>query len=109
MNRPTSMKDLFGDTPFALPQPPVERAFDGDTYEPDRDHERLSGQLQRVYELMRDEHWRTLEAISRNTGGTEASVSARLRDLRKDKYGAHVVERRHVVGGLWEYKMRRGA
>lgn len=105
MNRPGSMKDLFGDVPYVLPTPPAPRAFDGETYDANRDHDRLKGQLYRVFELMKDERWRTLESISRNTGGSEASVSARLRDLRKAKYGGHAVERRHTVGGLWEYRL----
>ena len=88
----------------------LEKRFDGETYDPNRDGERLSGQLERVYRLMRDGRWRTLAAIAEVAEGTEASVSARLRDLRKSKYGCRVVLRRHVRRGLWEYKLdKQGA
>ena len=99
-----SMKDLLGDTPFPSPSPAL--AFDGVTYDAPRDHERLKGQLQSVFELMKDERWRTLETIKGLCGGSDASVSARLRDLRKTKYGSHQVDRRHRVGGIWEYRVR---
>jgi len=39
------------------------------------------------------------------TSHPEASVSARLRDLRKEKFGGHVVERRAVKRGLFEYRV----
>ena len=79
--------------------------FDGITYEPARDRERLSSQLGRVEEYLADHDWHTLGEITEAVGGTEASISARLRDLRKPKFGAYIVERRHVEGGLWEYRM----
>jgi hypothetical protein len=99
-----SMKDLLGDEPFV----PLERAFDGKTYEPERDFERLAGQLQKVRVFMSDHQWHTLKQIQSVCGGTEAAVSARLRDLRKEKYGSHNVERRHVDKGLFEYRVTLG-
>ncbi len=101
-----SMKDLLGDVPFELPKPPESTAFDGKTYDPKRDHTRLDGQLGRVFRLMTDEKWRTLREIARHVGGSEAAVSARLRDLRKEKYGSLEVERRHLDKGLWEYRLK---
>jgi hypothetical protein len=78
--------------------------FDGpDVSESDR--ERLNSQLWRVYRLMRDGQWRTLAEVARSVGGSEAGVSARLRDLRKERFGGNQVERRRVAGGLWEYRM----
>jgi hypothetical protein len=81
--------------------------FDGVTFDPALDGHRLTGQLARVYALMADGHWRTLRQIAAAAGGTEAAVSARLRDLRKSKFGGHTVERRRVAGanGLWEYRV----
>jgi hypothetical protein len=70
-----------------------------------RDHERLRSLLQRVFKLMKDGHWRTLPEIVSVTGGTEASVSARLRDLRKDKFGGYDVDREHVGAGLFRYRL----
>lgn len=83
--------------------------FDGKTYSPEHDKTRLASLLDNVRTLMLDGRWRTLGAINRIVGGTEASVSARLRDLRKPRFGSHVVERRSVESrkrGLFEYRVR---
>jgi biotin operon repressor len=80
-------------------------AFDGETYEPEFDFDRLKGQLQRVFALMQDGKWRSLGHIAQATGGSEAAVSARLRDLRKDKFGGHEVERQRLDGGLYLYRL----
>jgi hypothetical protein len=61
---------------------------------------RLAAQRKRVFDLMQDARWRT--------GDPEASVSARLRDFRKTKYGGYDVERTRVYepdGGLWTYRL----
>jgi hypothetical protein len=87
--------------------------FDGATYERAFDHQRLTGQLLRVYAAFLMAEWWTLEEIGalthdRNT----ASVSARVRDLRKAKFGGHTVERRRrgeAARGVFEYRLvRRG-
>ena len=52
---------------------------------------RLSGQLLKVFELMKDGRARTLAEIADRTRHPEASVSARLRDLRKGQFGTHSV------------------
>jgi hypothetical protein len=57
-----------------------------------------------------DGAWRNLAPIAlalRNAGlsVTEPSLSARLRDLHKAKFGAYKVERRRLIGGLWEYRI----
>lgn len=84
---------------------PRERAFGGETYDPDRDHDRLAGQLKRVLTLMSDGNWRMLLLISDEVGGSEAAVSARLRDLRKKKYGGREVLREYVANGVWRYRL----
>lgn len=82
--------------------------FDGTTYEAEHDEGRLMSQIARVFWLMRDGKPRTLEEIQTITGGELTSISARLRDLRKSKYGGFIVkrqprgERRH---GLFEYTL----
>lgn len=104
----SSMKDLLLDRPYQLPSPPAKVAFDGVTYSADLDHGRLNGQLKAVFDLMRDGQWRTLTTIQKFVTGSEAAISARLRDLRKEQYGGHEVERRRCDRqGLWEYRMRR--
>jgi hypothetical protein len=82
--------------------------FDGHTYQPELDFGRLTSQLIRVYVAMRDGRWRTLDEIQVLAGGQQAAVSARLRDLRKSKFGAHTVERRRRGNGergLFEYRL----
>ena len=82
--------------------------FSGSTYDPEHDGERLGGQLYRVFALMRDSEWRTLGEIASVAGGSEAGISARLRDCRKDRFGGHTVERRRrgePKDGLWEYRL----
>jgi hypothetical protein len=83
--------------------------FDGETYESEEDRVRLGRQLDAVRDLMIDGEWRILASIRAKAGGTEASVSARLRDLRKEKFGAFRVERRRCSGegvsGLFEYRV----
>lgn len=60
-------------------------------------------QLLAVLMAMLDGEWRTLEQVSRITGAPEASVSARLRDLRKAALGAWRVERERArsSGPFW--------
>ena len=83
--------------------------FQGATFDPALDGERLAGQLSRVYRLMRDGKWRTLREIADVVGGSEAGVSARLRDLRKDEfkslYRVSGVDRERVEGGLHRYRV----
>lgn len=84
---------------------PAHRRFDGETYEPPLDAERLTTLMERVAAVMRDGDWHTLRELAVRTGGTEASVSARLRDLRKPRFGGGTVERRRVEGGLFTYRL----
>jgi hypothetical protein len=79
--------------------------FDGITYEPTLDQDRLASQLERVAALMADGRWRTLDEIVAECGGTAASISARLRDFRKVRFGAHQVDRRRIGHGLFEYRL----
>jgi hypothetical protein len=82
--------------------------YGGRTFDPVLDEERLNDQTIRIYRLMNDSKWRSLAEISDETGDPEASVSARLRDLRKDDFGAFVVNRRRrkPSSGQWEYQLQ---
>lgn len=82
-----------------------ELRFNGADYDAARDNERLTGQLSRVWELMKDSKWRTLAQIAKATGDPEASISAQLRHLRKPRFGAHTVERNYLGDGLYEYRV----
>ena len=85
-----------------IPENPV---FDGADYTPVRDNARLTGQIKRIYSLMSDGKWRTLQEIEQETGDPQASISAQLRNLRKARFGGHAVGREHLGGGLYHYKL----
>lgn len=82
-----------------------ELRFDGADYSPERDNPRLKGQLLRVWDVMKDGRWRTLREIATQTNDPEASVSAQLRHLRKDRFGAHQIEREYITNGLYKYRL----
>ena len=77
---------------------------DGVTFQADLDLDRLNAQMRRVYDVMSDHQWHSLAEISQRTGDPESSVSARLRDLRKDRFGGWLVNRRRL-GGFFEYQL----
>ena len=85
-----------------IPEPPYSGALDGD---------RLTSQLQAVQALMQDGVWRTLAEIRAALGrGSEAGLSARLRESRTRQAGGWTVERRRrgdPKNGLWEYRLCR--
>lgn len=85
------------------PLPQREFDFSGRTYTPSEDKARLNKQQQAVFDVMSDGKWHTLAEIAQATHCPESSVSARLRDLRKEQFGAYPVERRLVHRGLYEY------
>lgn len=85
----------------------METRFDGTDYVAERDNARLTGQILRVWECMASGQWRTLREIADITGDPEASVSAQLRHLRKERFGSHKVEREHVGKGLYKYRLIR--
>ena len=88
---------------------PALPLFDGLTYNAVFDESRLVGQWAKVYGCMKDGRWRTLAEIRAFIdGGSEAGISARLRDLRKEKWGSHTVERRRrgdSKRGIFEYRL----
>lgn len=88
-------------------QPPPQIFGDraGITYDRKRDLSRLNAQAARVYAVMQSGEWKTLREISEETGDPEASVSARLRDLRRPELGGFTVQREYVRRGLWRYRL----
>jgi hypothetical protein len=66
---------------------------------------RLHAQQIRILNVVRDGAWRTLQQIADATGDPTPSISAQLRHLRKRRFGSHVVEKRHVGGGLYQYRV----
>ncbi len=82
------------------------RRYDGATLDHAIDHAPLRRQHSLVHALMKDGKWRTLTEIAALTLEPEASISARLRDFRKPKFGGHLVERRRVQDlRTWEYRL----
>ncbi len=91
-----------------MSKPPSKQAFlkqaHGLTFEIGRDGERLHRQLTSVYLLMADGMWRSLDMIWNTLGMREpqASISARLRDLRKIGF---TVQRKYLCKGVWVYRL----
>lgn len=90
--------------------------FDGATFDQAKDGQRLTTQYERVLSVMQDGEWHTLQEIVIKISyppydqASEAGVSARLRDMRKPRFGGHVIHRRRKAdGGLFEYRMLRNA
>jgi len=92
-------------------QSPHEPSFGGETYDPEQDGERLYRQIGRVRRLFERNpgKWFTLRELSNFVGAPEASVSARLRDLRKNKFGGFEIEAARIQhgSGTWRYRMPR--
>ena len=66
---------------------------------PVEDVERLTSAKERVQRFMADGQWHTASEI-REVGGSEGL--RRLRELRQD---GHVIDKRKVKGGLYEYRV----
>jgi hypothetical protein len=78
--------------------------YNGPEYIQDRDFDRLHRQTKRVFNVVKDGEWRTIQQIARLAECPENSASAQLRHLRKTRFGSHIIERRHVGHGLFEYR-----
>lgn len=81
-------------------------SFDGSTFVESRDGSRLASQLADVRRILAGGDWFGLGEIEHITGHPQASISARIRDLRKERNGSHTIERKYVANGLWAYRMR---
>ena len=81
------------------------------TYDPALDHERLSKQARRVYDVLKGGEWLTLDEIAVLSSSPQASVSARFRDLRRigSKSGAWTCGSKRRPGaegsGVWVYRL----
>lgn len=79
--------------------------FDGSDYDPMRDDLRLTGQLLRIWHVVCDGAWYTLNQIAERTGDPPASISAQLRHLRKKRFGEHTLEKEYIQNGLFRYRV----
>lgn len=83
----------------------VTSRFNGPDYKHERDSARLTNQHNDIFNLMADGEFRTLSQIAALTGHHESSISAQLRHMRKERFGSHTVNRRHILNGLFEYQL----
>jgi hypothetical protein len=66
----------------------------------------LGAQLAAVRAVMSDRQWHTLAELAAAAQCSDASASARLRDLRKGRFGGHVVEcQRYGKGMPCKYRL----
>jgi hypothetical protein len=101
--------DLFtpskrmADTSLTVPR------FDGADIQP-ADHARLADQIGRVYAVLEDGDWWSVQAIAGvielrfRVTDPEISISAQLRNLRKPRFGGHQIERKRE-GNLSLYRL----
>lgn len=83
--------------------------FGGTTYEPILDEARLTTQLQKVRAAMLGGSWFTLGELQKLCGGSEAGISARIRDLRRKEHGGYIIERERMDDpkrGIFHYRLR---
>ena len=85
----------------------VRPPMDGETFDPQQDGPRLHRQLATVKAQMAGGRWYSLAELERLTGYPQASISARLRDLRKSRFGGYTVERQRLKdgSGTWFYRV----
>lgn len=94
--------------PGPEPRPPL---FGGSTYVPERDAQRLGTQLAAVRQILLQGDWWRLgdltDAVASLTGcmASQTGVSARVRDLRKHRFGGYQVEKRALGRGVWLYHL----
>ena len=81
--------------------------FKGDDYSPPRDHPRLSKQFDRVLAVMEDGKWHTIAEVTNLTEDPAQSVARQIRYIRARP--GMKVERRHDGGGLYAFRLTRGA
>lgn len=83
----------------------------GPAYDPAIDGRRVHRQMDVIRMFMLRQipgTWLTLAEIEDATDYPQASVSAQLRHLRKERFGAWDVDKRRRVAdaGTWEYRVR---
>lgn len=76
------------------------------TFDKTLDGPRLESLLHRVRDLMLSGGWFTLSELVEKVGGSEAGVSARIRELRRVyNYDMEKRRRGEPSRGLWEYRL----
>lgn len=102
--------DLMSWTAPKLSAPRLSGDADGITFEKEHDRKRLDRHRDLIFKFMSDGLWHTPASICEALGTDWASSGARLRDLRKPKFGGWDVQRKRSGdpdSGCWIYRMVR--
>jgi hypothetical protein len=90
----------------------VNPDFDGDDYVADRDNARLTNQIDKVRMYSSENNagiYRVNECLVKQIAADlkqpEPSVSAQIRNLRKDRFGARTVNREYRGNGCYAFKL----
>ena len=86
----------------------TEIYFNGSDYVPSYDQKRLTKQIYIIKDLMLKSGFVTLQDIENVTGFPQASISAQLRNLKKERFGGYILEKRRTENkesGTFEYKL----
>ena len=73
------------------------------------DGKRLAGQFDRVWAIMRDGEYHTIQEVAERTGDPAQSVARQMRYIRSKARGGHVLEREHRGRGLYAFRVDFGA
>ena len=85
------------------------KLFDGRTYDPQLDEGRLSAQLLRVMGFMRDGQEWTYDGLKKMMpDASVASIAARIRDLRKHRFGGFHIETKRGKPSKFRMIMHEG-
>jgi hypothetical protein len=102
------MADLYDLPLFAQPIRESDPSPFSGPHEPE-DVPRFGAQLAAVRDFMASGEWVTLTQIAAAAKCTTQSASARVRDMRKPRWGSHVVERRKIpTTNVYQYRLVLG-
>jgi hypothetical protein len=78
------------------------------TFGPAYDEAKDGKRIKKQHEVIRDfmlgnTNWFTLSELGSLLRYPEASISAQLRHLRKERFGSYLVDKRRRTVGTWEY------
>lgn len=84
----------------------IRPTFDGESFDKDKDQARLTSNIVKVRQFMSDGEWHTAHDIRRGIGASpDTAILERVRDLRKERFGAFSIESKRREGGTWCYRM----
>jgi hypothetical protein len=79
----------------------------GPAYCKGKDGNRIAKQIDAIRDYMLNTEWKALAEIEFALGYPQASISADLRHLRKERFGNYQVDKQRRTEGTWEYRVRR--